>query len=741
MARYCGIRTPGPILAIAEEWKQKCLLQGGSIFTGQSIWTPENINYLETYFVNNLDYGDGDFLTKLESQLAPAPASAKLLCAEMMWVMLLCLSNIHPPSKRSTIGAIAQWAGVSVTESTPGLSDAELDGLGSGGTAYNNLRWKELVYFIRLMLLWDKQTIELKKSLLADVQAFSLWLEQIPENESRQLRHMLLLLLFPDYCDRIFSSAERETVMLSFSGMSKRALKRLKAREIDAELFKIRKKLEQEFNTDQLDWYVPPLDALWFNSSSKGETVGDKIFPVLKRFLAQSDEGGLTTADYPRTHSQLTMRISFGQGNTAHVTWIGFLAEGQSPTNGIYPVYLYYKADNILVLARGVSATNPPESKWVGDELITVDAYFQENLNHSPIRYGESFVSEVYDLSEPLDESRVELDLATLLEEYKDLVLTNEVRTTTANYQVSTEVPASLEPTQELKKLTVDEAMQGVFIAKPQVQQILNLLKAKKNVVLQGPPGVGKTFVSKCLAYALMEEKALARVAMVQFHQSYSYEDFIQGYRPGDAGFSLQNGLFYQFCRKAALDPSNPYVFIIDEINRGNLSKIFGELMMLIEADKRGQEWQMPLTYSKDINEKFYVPENVHLIGLMNTADRSLSMVDYALRRRFAFVNLEPAFSSEGFSRHLTELGASEGMISKVIAKMNSLNERIASDAANLGKGFCIGHSFFCSTPASGNFDDEHFAQVIEYEIAPLLEEYWFDDPKTIENIKAELLA
>lgn len=740
MARYCGTRSPAPILSVAERWAQKCLLDGGSIFTNHLVWTPENVAHLENYFVNNLDDGGGNFLEKLETQLVKAPNSAKLLCAEMMWVMLLCLSNIGPTSKRSTIGTIASWGGVTVSESTAGLSDEELTGIGSGGTAYNNSRWRELVYFIRIMLLWCKQSGKEKRALLTDVEQFGVWLEQILENESRQFRHMLLFLLFPDFCDRIFSSSQRDKVLLSFSGMTKRELKNLKESEIDSQLLQVRRGLEREYKTDQLDWYMPPLSALWRNTSKEGETSDERIYPILTRFLDQSKTEVLTAKNYPGSHSDLAMRISFSEGNAAHVTWMGFLAEGQSPIRGIYPVYLYYKNDNILVLARGVSATHPPEINWVGDDLQTLNDHFQKRLGKTAIRYGESYIFEVYDLNEPLDEAKVESDLAELLEEYKELVVVDEVRTPKKEYRANT-ATSNDEAPETIKALTVDEAMQGVFIAKAQVHQILSLLKTKKNVVLQGPPGVGKTFVSKCLAYALMGENADARMAMVQFHQSYSYEDFIQGYRPGDAGFSLKNGLFYQFCGKAAADPSRPYVFIIDEINRGNLSKIFGELMMLIEADKRGPRWQMPLTYSQDLNEQFYVPENVHLIGLMNTADRSLSMVDYALRRRFAFVNLEPEFSSEGFTRHLTELGASEGMISKVIAKMNSLNERIGSDTANLGKGFCIGHSFFCSKPANGTFDDEHFAQVVEFEIVPLLHEYWFDDPKTIESIKAELLA
>jgi 5-methylcytosine-specific restriction protein B len=291
------------------------------------------------------------------------------------------------------------------------------------------------------------------------------------------------------------------------------------------------------------------------------------------------------------------------------------------------------------------------------------------------------------------------------------------------------------------ESISLEDAMKGAFLSSEKVQRILDLLTLKKNVVLQGAPGVGKSFISKKLAYALIGSKDSNRIEMVQFHQSYTYEDFIQGFRPGDNGFDLKNGLFYQFCKRAEHEPDKPYVFIIDEINRGNLSKIFGELMLLIESDKRGPEWKIPLTYSRDISEQFFVPENVHIIGLMNTADRSLSLVDYALRRRFAFVTLEPEFESEAFARTLGAEGASEGMISKLVARMTALNERIAADVANLGPGFCIGHSFFCSPPINNLYDDAWFEQVVRFEIEPLLHEYWFDDPNTVNQLVSELLA
>lgn len=275
-----------------------------------------------------------------------------------------------------------------------------------------------------------------------------------------------------------------------------------------------------------------------------------------------------------------------------------------------------------------------------------------------------------------------------------------------------------------------EDAMRDLFMPAEKLDGIIRLLKKKQNVVLQGAPGTGKTFVARRIAWLLIEEMDESRTSMVQFHQSTTYEDFVQGYRPdGNGGFALKNGTFYEFCRRAMLEPTRAFVLIIDEINRGNLSKVFGELMMLIEPDKRDAAYALPLSYAASADETFFVPPNVYLIGTMNTADRSLSLVDYALRRRFAFVELDPGFDSIVFDATLQKRGASPELVAKIRTRMNALNHLIEGDPGNLGRGYRIGHSFF--VPSSAMTADELWLDdIINFEIVPLIEEYWIDDPK-----------
>ncbi len=281
-----------------------------------------------------------------------------------------------------------------------------------------------------------------------------------------------------------------------------------------------------------------------------------------------------------------------------------------------------------------------------------------------------------------------------------------------------------------VKKYTKEDFLKEVYMTSERYEVLKALLLNKMNVILQGAPGVGKTFTAKKLAYSIMGKEDDSRIEIVQFHQNYSYEDFIMGYRPKDTYFKLTDGIFYRFCQIATNDLDNKYFFIIDEINRGNMSKIFGELLMLIEKDYRGTK--ATLAYE---GIPFSVPENLCIIGMMNTADRSLAMIDYALRRRFSFFEIEPGFNSEGFQNYKKVFA--NKTFDTLIEQIKELNKEIKDDKS-LGKGFMIGHSYFCGRKPD-QCTVEWMRSVVEFDIIPMLSEYWFDEPEKLHSWEKKL--
>lgn len=295
---------------------------------------------------------------------------------------------------------------------------------------------------------------------------------------------------------------------------------------------------------------------------------------------------------------------------------------------------------------------------------------------------------------------------------------------------VVTQDDNSDDATGDFQPYSTDDFLAEVYLDTQEYEDLRGILGWKKNIILQGPPGVGKTFAARRLAYSMMGTRDSSRVELVQFHQSYSYEDFVMGYKPDGSGFALKDGVFKRFCDLARLDSDNEYYFIIDEINRGNLSQIFGELLVLLEADKRDKPATLAYT-----DEPFSVPGNLYVIGMTNTADRSLALIDYALRRRFSFFEMKPAFASQGFQQYQNSL-ANENF-NTVVRAITELNQDIIDDPA-LGKGFCIGHSYLCGT-SKDKIKDEWLRAVLMYDIIPLLEEYWFDEPEKLDTWKSRL--
>lgn len=401
---------------------------------------------------------------------------------------------------------------------------------------------------------------------------------------------------------------------------------------------------------------------------------------------------------------------------------IGDLKEYRKQQDLVAPLKLYYGADtsqknNADMLYGFANEMKPGDivfakkgrSMIVGRGVVTSDYYYDGNRENQPHLRKVNWTQKGEWKSDSL------LAMKTLTNITRDTDLVKQLNMLIDGDSMKKE--KSIESKNEIiEKYSKDKFLEEVFVTENDYIKLRNLLLRKKNLILQGAPGVGKTFAAKRLAYALMGEKDDSRVMQVQFHQNYSYEDFVMGYKPNEnGGFNLNYGIFHKFCRRASIDKERPYFFIIDEINRGNLSKIFGELLMLIESDYRDKPIQ--LSYN---DETFAVPSNIYIIGMMNTADRSLAMIDYALRRRFSFFEMKPGFETDSFNNYI--LGWSSPKLRSLIKAIIELNKVIADDDS-LGSGFCIGHSYLC------NFDNGYdLDSIVEYDVIPMLREYWFDN-------------
>lgn len=815
MSRYCAEHDSAKTLEAATHWRQQALESDGSVFVNQPIWQLPNLEALDQHFINNPDAGDGNFFSKLETQLAPTDPGVKCLAAEILWLMFLCPSNITPATKREGIQTIWRWSGESFDKDQPWLRDEYLGGVGSAGTGFNTNRWRELVYIIRVLIAFKKLSEAERQRLLADGWTLTEWLQQIPENEARQFRHMLLFLLFPDEFERVFGGSDRARIVSAFTDKSTAQIKALSAREIDRELLNIRRQQEQTYGQQELDFYEPPLRELWgktrnvswllswnpthwawenfgqdraathqgktvtirWSCNSRQPVVGDKAY-LLRTGLPPKGiiaAGNIVSAPYEapdwneeksaqgktrwyvdvafsRIQDPLAKDSYVAEEDLAQITVDQQVWSPQSSGIEIKPRsagVLKKLWDKVVkatpqpkVETESFEITDPVNLIYYGPpgtgKTYTLTKLFEkytsekQNLDHQAwlvqqlldARWYDVIFAALVDLGERAKVAQIaDHEFITL----KALAMGRNRHVRHTVWAILQEHARENSTTVHYKKrnppLVFDKEEGGTWALVDDWQEEGEEQIAMAKAWRQGPQA----------------EAVQQRYEMVTFHQAYSYEDFVEGIRPGqdeetgELVYRVVPAVFRRICQKAKADPLHRYAIFIDEINRGNIAKIFGELITLIEDDKRtayapdgscANGLELTLPYSGD---RFGVPKNLDIYGAMNTADRSIALLDTALRRRFKFEELMPQPGLINGSRGDGYIEDGEGGIINLRDLLEAMNRRIRF---LLNRDMTLGHSYLMKVKSFSELKE-----VLLHKIIPLLQEYFYEDWHRIQLI------
>jgi 5-methylcytosine-specific restriction protein B len=681
MALYTYHHDAPTVCATGRRWAQACLVDDGSVFSSEPLATPANFDVLDRHFVQRPDEGEGTFYAKLKTQLADAPPAACKLMAESLWALFLFPSNIGEQTKRDGVLQVWGWSGDVLDPAHPLLADGVLDGIGSAGMGVNTNRWRELNYLIGLARIFKRLPAETRAATVADYDRFMDFMDAVPPEGNRQFRHMLRYFLFPERVERMSSNADRRWVLAAFGVAPMKAMQRWSDRQFDDALLSLREEQQRIHGTTDLDFYLEPLREKWKRPNEPDEAGAEDGEEAASARVREQEPAYARSTVAPRN---LILYGPPGTGKTWRMQqWFDKYTDQPADVDRAgWEQQLVARYGWRAVIAAALAGIGgPAKATALAEHALVRAKAAQRQRTRAVIATMWSYMQE----HSVVDSATVKV----------------AIRRTPFIFDKGGDSQWRLVP--EWRELDVEAA---------------ELADA-----WQAGPGPGIAPVQ--------------RYRVVTFHPSYSYEDFVVGLRPvaqssdgdGAAGFRMVDGVFKQACAEARANPGKRHALFIDEINRANIAKVFGELITLIEPDKRarydasgaligGMEVQLPGTGADDgEDERFGVPENLDIIGTMNTADRSIALLDIALRRRFEFEEIPPDYDVVQ-----RRIGAVD--LARLLQTINDRLEYLAD------RDRLIGHAYF--TRVSSLMD---LRGVFRRQVIPLLQEYFFDDWRRIEMV------
>lgn len=727
-------RVPGRVAVYrtAEVFRERCLLKQESLlWPGRSVWTLSNISMLWAAFMERPETGKGTFLEKWEQQLSGEGPDVHCLAVEVIALYYLFPLKIEKETKLGDIETILSWK---LEKDRPDLSlvDEAFDrGIGNTGAFYSTGKPWQVAFYLKFAQRTIEGAIDVR-SAESCKEVARVVLSQIPK--STAARHIILHLLFPDQFERISSQKMKRRIVEAFSADSGGEA------DPDLALQNIRTALQNKYSRDYVDFYDKEISPSWRGDDDEPIRYWIEKTIVKGRGDRESGEFALGKALWSPKQGKDGKDIyrfmrepkpgdvvfhlvdNYGITDISRVDSEFQEFEGIDKTEwGVQPSYVLRLRSTVKMdppLKRD-SFFGPPFDARLSSLITggTKNLFYNRDMSLNQGAYLTPVPVELVRILDDAYKVSAHKSLAEYIPEIGAVSGTPPIPT----HQLDSAGPkAGLVDATNLTELELDE--------------LESLLRSKRQLILEGPPGGGKTYVAELLARYFTGNPLHGRtnnyLLTVQFHQSYSYEDFIQGIRPetnsaGQLQYHVRSGIFKAFCDEARKS-SEPFVIIIDEINRGNISRIFGELLFLLEYRTK----ELPLPYDHQL---FSIPENIYLIGTMNTTDRSLAQIDYALRRRFYFYRLSPVVNGRALvlEKVLSKLNVTPEVAQKILRLFISLNKQIQH---RLGEHFQVGHSHFMHPEIE---QERVLMQVWNRSVMPLLEEY-FHNSRDRETVLAD---